>query len=181
MNSKIFTIFFLIALPNWVHAEKVEGARGTAFGKDHVFSLKAPQGWIIDTESAAGSGVGFVFYPTGTSWKSSKIVLYARARIKDETVQTVAQQVLYTVSDFKSHGSPNYKVDTQQQHILPNKKSVTVVSYSGDQWKNYEMVAYIEERKTINLLVMNAKSEEEFQKNLPIFYNILDSYQFIQD
>lgn len=174
-------VFFLSVLCATAHAEKAEGARGTAFGFDHAFSMKAPAGWMVDTESAADAGVGLVFYPVGSSWKDSDAVLYVRGRPKDLEVQTVDQQIDYTLNDFRSHGSPKYRVDSSAERTLPSGKNAKVVFYTGDRWGNLEVVGYVSERKTINFLVMNARSAAAFEKALPVFYEILESYQFIRD
>jgi hypothetical protein len=114
------------------HAEKTEGARGTAFGADHAFSMKAPAGWIVDTESGASAGVGLVFYPAGRTWRDSEVVLYVRGRPKDDEVRSIDHQVEYTVKDFRSNGSPNYKIDSSVERTLPNTRTAKVVFYSGE-------------------------------------------------
>jgi hypothetical protein len=162
-------------------SEIVEAARGIAFGVDHVFSLKAPVGWVVDTESAVSSGVGLVFYPVGKTWRNSDVVLYVRGRPKNNEVQTTDQQVEYTLNDFRKNGDPQYRVDSSTERSLPNGKTVKVVFYAGDKWENFEVGGYFEERKTINFLIMNARSKAVFDASLPVFYEILDSYQFVRD
>jgi hypothetical protein len=178
---RLTLVLLLAAISGASHAEKAEGARGTAFGVDHAFSMKAPSGWIIDTESAAAAGVGLVFYPVGKSWKNSEVVLYVRGRPKDIDVQTIDQQVDYTLNDFRSNGSPQYRVESSTERAVTSGRTAKVVSYAGDRWGNLEVVGYVAERKTINFLVMNARSKAAFEASLPVFYEILDSYQFIRD
>lgn len=178
---RLLLVLLLAAISSASYAEKAEGVRGTAFGVDHAFSMKAPSGWIIDTDSAAAAGVGLVFYPVGKSWKSSEVVLYVRGRPKDIDVQTIDQQVDYTLNDFHSHGSPQYRVESFTERAVTSGRTAKVVSYAGDQWGHFEVVGYVAERKTINFLVMNARSKATFEASLPVFYEILDSYQFIRD
>jgi hypothetical protein len=179
MKLSFFCIVTLMLTAFSANAEMLEGVRGTAYGKDHVFSLKAPSGWILDTESGSNEGSGLVFYPVGSTWKNSDVALYVRVLSKqDSKYQTVKQLVELTLQDFQCNGSPNYHIDSQEERTLLNARKAKVVAYSGDQWGNFEIVGYVNERKSINFLVMNARSKESFKAALPIFYEILDSYKF---
>lgn len=53
--------------------------------------------------------------------------------------------------------------------------------YQGDQWGNYEAVAYFEEDKTINMIVFNSHSKSAFDASLAQFYELVSSYVFISD
>ncbi|KAF0205774.1 MAG: hypothetical protein FD173_719 [Gallionellaceae bacterium] len=169
-----------ISTSNFVYAEKVEGARGTAhgYGSDHVFSLKAPTGWIVDTESGAQSRIGLVFYPVGKAWGNSETRMYAQAVPKSANIQTIDQLVKFTLSDLHTHGSPNSKAKSVASHQLSDDRIAKVVFYSGDQWGNFEAVGYIDEQDAINIFVLNARNRDAFDAALPVFYEILESYKF---
>jgi len=66
--AEIVCIIFLgfISIPVEVLAEIVEGGVGLAYGKDHAYFLKAPPGWMLDTESGAEQGIFAAFYPKGS-------------------------------------------------------------------------------------------------------------------
>jgi hypothetical protein len=179
MKLSFFCIVILVLTTFSANAEILEGERGTAYGKDHIFSLKAPSGWLIDTESGSNRGLGLVFYPVGSTWKNSDVAIYVRGLSKkDSKYQTVNQLVEFTLQDFQQNDSPNYHIDSQEERTLLNDRKAKVVAYSGDQWENFEIVGYVNERKSINFLVMNARNKESFKSALPFFYEILDSYKF---
>ncbi len=105
--------------------------------------------------------------------------MYAKGVSKKESGYTSEQDVIeYTLNDFHNNGSPNYRVDTKKEHSIENHKKAVVVFYEGDQWGNYEAVGYLNEEKSINFLVMSAKTKKVFEESLPAFYEVLESYQF---
>ena len=53
--------------------------------------------------------------------------------------------------------------------------------YTGDQWGNFEAAGYIEEKKTINFVVLSARNKVAFESSLDAFRSILRSYIFISD
>lgn len=180
-SARQFLLLLALTLVSVVksEAEIVEGSRGTAYGLDHIFSLKAPNGWFIDTESCASWGVGFCFYPTNTSLADSSVVMYARGVSKKDANYKSEQDVIeFTLNDFHNNGSPNYHVEMRSDHKIANDRNAVIVYFSGDQWGNYEAVGYLNEAKSINFLVMSAKSKEAFDQSVPAFYQVLESYQF---
>lgn len=174
---QVLVLTIILGASSYTYADKVEGARGTAYGADHAFSLKAPAGWIVDTESGAQARIGLVFYPVGKTWSNSDAVMYARASPKDIKIQTIDQQVKLTLMDLQLHGSPNSKAEPVADRRISDNRIARIVFYSGDQWGNFEAVGYIDELKTINFLVLNARNRAAFETALPFFYDIIESYK----
>jgi len=150
------------------------------YGKDHAFAMTAPKGWVLDNKSGVGQGLHQVFYPLGYSWASSPVIAYSRARSKDAQIQTIEDQVADTLNDFKST-SPNIKAEAVEAIPLKEGKIAKVFHFTGDQWNNYEAVAYIDEKKTINFVVLSSRSKEWFDKAQTAFRGIMESYTFISD
>ena len=86
-------IILSLAIPSLATADVIAEGAGIIYGKDHVFSLKAPRNWALDNTSAVKSGLHAVFFPTGSTWAESKVVAYARARPIDKEVQSVNDAV----------------------------------------------------------------------------------------
>jgi hypothetical protein len=63
----------------------------------------------------------------------------------------------------------NLKIDDQH--------TAKIYWFKGDSFGGLEAVAYIEEAKTINFVVLNARSAKAFQAALPAFTEIVKSYQ----
>jgi len=93
---------FLALAP--VPASITEEGGGIVYGQDHVFSLKAPKGWMLDNESGASQGAHAVFYQKGGSWEKSAVVAYANARPRNNEVKTADDAAKAVVEDFTPMG-----------------------------------------------------------------------------
>lgn len=170
----------LVAAGATACAGAIDEGLGIVYGDDHVFSLRAPQGWVLDNSSGVSQGVHAAFYPEGETWKTSPSVAYARARTRTAQVSSAEDQVRETVREFHEAGSPNYKAE-KSADIEAEGKKAAVYHFSGDKWGNSEAVAYFVEDKTINFIVFNARDDATFRKYLPAFGELVKSYRYIGD
>ncbi len=67
---------------------------GIVYGDNHAFALSAPPGWVLDNESGVSQGLHAVFYPAGSSWSDSQVVMYANVVQKTATRDSTLPQVL---------------------------------------------------------------------------------------
>src|SRR5271154_2921019 len=69
---------------------------GLVYGKNHAFWVVAPKGWVLDNQAGVDQGLYAVFYPKGSSWKKSPVVMYANTTFKGvkghETFQKVIEE-----------------------------------------------------------------------------------------
>ena len=116
-----------------------------------------------------------VFYPKGETWSESPVIIYGRATSIAEagSVKHLAER---TVNGFRKNGSPNYSSEAQAPLTLPSGQKAELYQFSGDQWGNYEAVAYFQETDTINFLVFNSQTKETFEKFIEDFRQIVSSY-----
>ena len=170
----VFLFAFLISQS---FAEITPLGTGMLFGDNHSFYLNAPKGWVLDTESGSNQGLHMMFYPEDKTWSSSPVIAYGRSETKDTQTQNVEDQVRFIVQNFKDNGSPNYKATRQPSTKLPNGYKAEIYFYEGDQWGNFEAVAYFDEKETINFLVYNARDKQAFDQNISAFYSILHTYK----
>jgi hypothetical protein len=176
---RIFAVVVLVlaAFVSDVYAGITEQGIGMLFGSDHAFYITAPKGWVLDNQSGVSQGLPMVFYPIGQTWKDSPVIVYGRSIPKDSQIKSIPDQVNETVEDFRTHGNPNYKAELKSSLALPNGLQVALYHFEGDQWCNYEAVGYIEEDKTINYLVFNARTKQAFDKYITSFPEFLSSYK----
>lgn len=182
--KKILSLLLLLGLSSVSllgRAEKLGGACGIVTNPGHAFSMTAPKGWIIDSESGTKFRIGLVFYPVGTEWGKGDVMLYVRTRPKIGAVKTIDQQIEYTLNDYHSHGHPNYKLEEKTTYKLSNGTLATIAKFSGDSWNNHEMIGYFDEENVINFLVLNARNKTAFDTSQNTFFQILDSYRYVTD
>ena len=172
---RILTVIALLISVSAV-ASVTEGGRGMLFGGDHVFAVTAKSGWVLDNQSGVSQGLHMVFYLKGFEWSNSPVIIYGRA-VSTSEVPTIKLQIEHTISDFHSSGSPNYSSKEQAPLILANGRKAEIYYFFGDKWGNYEAVAYFKEADTINYLVFNSKTENNFFKYISDFRQIVYSYK----
>ncbi len=173
----VSTALFVILMVCSATIAATEQGTGMLFGSDHAFYISAPDGWILDNRSGANQGLHMVFYPVGETWANSPVMAYGQSVPKSADIKSVADQVENTVKKFHTNGNPKYRAEQKPPLSLPDNKEAVIYYFQGDQWGNFEAAGYIEENKTINFLVFNARTKEVFDKNIPSFYKLLSSYR----
>lgn len=181
MRKKLFCMLAVIACAQHVSALIQESGLGIIYGTNYAFSLKAPEGWVLDTESGVTQGVQAVFYPVGSSWKDSTVVAYARSRPRTEEISSVEDVVKEVVNTFHREGSPNYQAKKRKSITTKSGKKGEMYTFSGDEWGNIEAVVYFAEEKTFNYVVLNSRNSADFEKSLESFEALAISYIYMGD
>lgn len=169
-------ILLAIIISSNTNATVTEGGEGMLFGENHAFKITAASGWVLDNESAVDQGIHMAFYPMNETWAESPVIMYGRS-ISTNQIPGIKLLVEQTVREFHGNNSPNYKYEKQDIIKLSGGKKAEIYHYSGDKWGNYEAVAYVQEKDTINFIVFNARKRESFDKYLNDFYEAVRSYQ----
>ena len=161
---------------------QTDGGGGLVYGKDHMFAIKAPKGWVLDNVSGIKEGLYSVFYPEGSSWKSGAVVMYVNTvpldQSKKETVDSVIE---YDLGAYKKH-SPSVSIESADPLATRRENHKAVVKhFSGDRDNNYEAVAYVGETKVVVMLVLTARTKGDFQSSLRAFKELVASYFLISD
>jgi hypothetical protein len=180
--KRIPVLLLLALLPCMAFPGITEEGVGILFGEGHAFSVQAPPGWVLDNESGVKHGLHAVFYHVGQTWKDARVIAYARGGTKSDEMPDIPSLVQFNVDRFQKNGSPNYKAEfTKTIETSDGKRKVQIYFFEGDAWGNYEAAGYIEEKKTINFVVLSCKSKELFEAALPSFESLVASYLFISD
>ena len=151
---------------------------GILYGDDHVFSLTAPSGWILDNTSGVSQGLHAVFYPVGGSWQNSKAVMYAKGSSKDLAKnQTIQDFMSYDSAQFVAHRKPARIVDAAPITLADGRTAcVRRFLYSQN-----EIIAYIDEPKIVAMIILTARSSDDCQAAVPQFYELVKSYSYLGD
>ena len=172
-------IVLFVALATNVKADIVLGGRGVVFGEGYVFSLKAPGGWMLDSESGVGDGFHAVFYPEGSNWKNGIVVCYPQAHEKTAVLMTADDVAKDRIKDYRENGSPNYTGELVKVVKSDHGETARIYHFKNDQWGNIEAVAYFEQRKTINYVTMSSRDARAFTNALSAFDELVKSYVYI--
>jgi len=180
-HLKLLFVLFLISISSLssrvTFAEDDLGG-GIVYGDDNAFFIKAPDGWVLDNEAAASNGLHAVFYPKGSSWEKGTVVMYANTAHKSiKANESLDILINKDLDRFKSH-SPDVKI-IDAGKVKIGKKEAIIKKFLGDKWGNHEAVAYIDEPKTISLLVITSRNKKEFDASYSSFIELVKSYGFI--
>lgn len=160
-------------------AGQTPGAAGIVYGRDHAFAVKAPTGWVLDNSSGREQGLHAVFYPKDETWASAKTVMYANAASKSVPGQrTIEELMAYDLEQFRRR-APNVSVTPSTAIKTGDDRTAVVRKFEGDQYGNFEAVAYIDEKTVVVLLVLSARTKDGLEKAYPAFEELVRSYQFM--
>jgi hypothetical protein len=173
----IWTLFFLATPAQKCFADQILEGFSVVHGKEFAFEIKAPRGWVLDNEAAKVQGLNLVFYPTGTSWETSKAVIYVRVRSNDANVRNIDGQVEDTLRSFRAGGSPNVSVKYVKTLTTQDASKAKIYHYSGDKFGNFEAAAYIQAKGSIHFITLSARDQESFQRALSAFNSVVTSYE----
>ncbi|HEV3209874.1 MAG TPA: hypothetical protein VGY91_06375 [Chthoniobacterales bacterium] len=176
-NLLVWTKLFLATSAPLCFADQILEGYSVISGKEFAFEVKAPVGWVLDNEAARQQGLNLVFYPTGTNWQTSKVVIYVRVRSNDANVRNIEAQVDDTLRNLRATGSPNASVKYVKTLTTQDASKAKVYYYSGDKFGNFEATAYIQAKGTIHFLTLSARDQDTFQRALSAFNSVVTSYE----
>ena len=181
----LFTVFFgLVGIPAFAQSPteaKKDGDSCIMYGEDHVFAIKLPQGWVVNPEIGKRLGLHAVMYPEDSSWRDSVVTMYSSFVHKRKDTNTLKAIIEEDIAGYRKE-SANLKIkDVASIPVGDGKERAVVKYFSGDSGGNFDAVAYIEENKVVVTLVLNSRTEKDFQSALPAFRQLVGSYRFISE
>ena len=178
MKTFRILLIVLLGLSMSVLGQKPDNTDGTIFvGRNFSFALKEPAGWVMNGEVAKSQDLEAVFYPTGSSWKNSVVVMYARVINKNEEQPTVQKVISNDVDDFMKLSKESTVADSPTLETRDKKKGISKVFYDAAN-KNYECVTFIDEPKVVVIIAVSSRDKNEYEKAQPAFKALVSSYFF---
>ncbi len=165
------------ALGAAIPAADEDGHGGIVYGDKHAFMVQAPSGWVLDNSSGVGQGLHAVFYPVGSTWADSEVVMYVNTVARQDD-QTLSDFIAWEQAEFRKH-SPDLAIATLDPVVTEHGTRAELRQLTGDQHGNHEAIAYIGEDATFVMIVLSAKSGPLFEEALPAFRGLVKSYTFI--
>jgi hypothetical protein len=150
---------------------------GMLHGKNHVYSLTAPKGWVLDNEAWAEAGIHAVFYPRGSSASGKKV---AYTRFFAPHPKGVAARADEDLADFLRE-NPRA---TSANHAPMKTRfglNVAIRSVHGDNRGNDEWLAYVEAPTGVIFIAMVAKDPKDFEALRQPFNELVTSCSWITD
>lgn len=173
-SALAFALATCLTAPSWAE----DGGGGIVHGDDHAFVVQAPDGWVLDNKSGVGQGLHAVFYPVGSSWEGSDVVMYVNTARREGPHQNLAELIEFNERRIRSQ-SPHVTVEELPDVATSTGRTFAVRRYTGDRWGNFESVAYLEEETVLVLIALTARSQELYDASQAAYAALLREYQFV--
>lgn len=172
---KRLLLILLVALSISLRAQTTGG--GIIYGKDHVYALAAPKGWIMDNKAGVFQGLHAVFYPVGSSWVGGKTIMYTNFISIDSTV-ALKDFIDADIKDFRRNG--NEKITFKEDFSVKDVSfTVYYFEYTADNIRAYEYIAYTRAKTGVMTLVLHTLSKKDLKKNHNKLKELAETYLWI--
>ena len=172
-RHRILTLALLAGSAFALPAQQGLGASGIIYGPDHMFSVTAPPGWVLDNQAGRGQGLYAVFYRAGESWRSGEAVMYVNTS-KSGVDSVMRQDSLRFMNRY-----PGLRVTARAAIRTNDSVTALVRQFVGDSSGNVEAVAYVPAAAMTPMIVLTARTQQAFESALPAFVALVKSYRFI--
>ena len=160
----------------------VRAEDGYVYGDNHCFYFSAPTGWVADHISGRNQGLAFVFYPKGSSWADATTTIYARVADKTAGLKDPKDQVARTLQQFRTeYQSPDIKAQRVGTAKAATGAVAEIYRFTGDKLGNSELVAYFNEKRTINFFVMSSRDAKDLDRSRKALEELARSYREGED
>ncbi len=184
-NMKKLAFFIIsllaVALPCLAGSGPDTMNSGIIYGDNHAFTLSAPDEWVLDNSSGLKQGLHAVFYPKGSSWEKASAVMYANVCVCKKSNQTLQDFIEHELKVFREQDRGNVDMVDGKTLTTQDGRKAVVKHLTGDQYGNYESIAYIEESKVFIMIVLSSKSRKDYESSLHPFQELVKSYFFIAE
>ena len=158
------------------------------YGKELSLLLCAPQGWVLDNQVLADKGIYATFYRRQFSYEEAEAgatLMYVNVKSKFGPAETAAAMMKLDAEKTKSE-SPHLVIQRGAPISIPASKghkarSVPVQRFLNDYGGGYEAVAYVEDERTVTLIVISSVSKQLLTQDYPSFVKLVESYVPMKD
>ena len=176
MKSPFVVCLALLFLPAGVPGQEKYPA-GIVHGPKAGFNITAPEGWVLDTESAKGQDMPCVLYPKGSSWADAKTGMYAK--VASPEWEGVNAFVAMAIKEMKAkHGTPKEKIasgKTKDGHDYFINEYPATKTYS--QW---ERVGYVQLPQGVAYIVLTSRDKPSYQKDSGALEKVLKTLVYVE-
>jgi len=179
MQTRLLLMFLCIWSMNIAQIKTPEKSDSSVIlrGTDYAFSFSIPHGWILDTlERATMTASKAVLYTNDTTFALDGIVI-ATATKKIEGKETLNNLLRYFAKQDSEFTPPVKRVVALSIATRDKKTAIIRDRIGGNGYMS--AVAYIDDKNTVTVITLWRKTEVEFNKSIPAFNEVVQSYSSI--
>jgi hypothetical protein len=150
---------------------------GIVYGPKAAFNISAPEGWVLDNQAGVQQGMPCVLYPKGSSWADAKTIIYAK--IASTQFEDVEKFVAMAIKEMKDrHGTPKEKIESGKTH---DGRPYFINEYPATKtYSQWERVAYVQLPKAVAYIVLSARDESSYRKDVPALTEVLKTFLYLE-
>ena len=140
-------------------AEPDAKAEGCIFdGPKFAWIIPSPDGWTLSCISDEHPEVPIALWPSGSTWRTARVVMYINPTSRGAVDQTLADFVAQEVKQFEQRNPTVTVVPGAPVETGSDGKAI-VRHITGDRWGNVESIAYIDTTGPFAVVVLSAKDQ----------------------
>ena len=142
------------------------------------FFIDTPKDWIIDRQVGEQLGTCCVFYPKGSTWGDSTVVMYPSIVKKGPGKQSAREFMESDLAEFRKH-DPGMSYEDAEDFPLKLKRVARIRMFYDVNHGSSEAVAYVEEEKIIAVVVVSSKTKKDLKEAIPLLQSALETYTYM--
>ena len=181
LKTRRYFFFLLLAatcfLTPLLNSAEEKFAGGIVYGPKAAFSIKAPEGWVLDNSAGAEQGLPCVLYPKGSTWADASTIIYAK--IASTQFEDVNAFVAMAIKEMKDqHGLPKEKIESGKTH---DGRPYFINEYPAtERYSQWERVAYVQLPKAVAYIVFSARDEASYRKHATALTEVLKTFVYLE-
>ena len=150
---------------------------GLAYFSDSSFWFDIPSDWQPDHSKGKEIGVPLVLYPKGTTWDSAPSIMYINSASKKDGL-TFDQVIASDIKKFHARSSHFSVRSSTPLKTKDGKTAIIKEMATGLKQQPYESIAYIDEKKSVSMMILSSMNEKELERTRSVFKKMVESYSF---
>lgn len=157
---------------------KAHADSGLAYFSESSFWFDIPSDWQPDHSKGKEIGVPLVLYPKGTTWDSAPSIMYINSISKKDGL-TFEKAIASDIKKFQARSSHFSVRSSTPLKTKDGKTAIIKEMETGQKQQPFESIAYIDEMKSVSMMILSSMNEKEFQRTRSIFKKMVESYSFL--
>jgi hypothetical protein len=179
MKNKIFSIsLILIAFVGVNIFAQDNLAGGIIYGENWAFAVKAPDGWIMDSNSLAQQGIYGLFYEEGKRFGSqynTPIIYIVPFPLTNATDDELTRFATNDINGYIANGSKVERIN----RIYENRENLYITYNVVLPNGRYECFVFTRYTDLCLILILDANNEQQRNELLPKMVDIINSISFM--
>jgi len=140
------------------------------------FYVRAPLGWMLDSETGKTDGILAAIYRAGESWRTGQSVMYANLITLRSASESGFLAGVASAADDWLRRAGDAVITPLESIVAEDGSRATVKRFESPKQSAFEAVAYFHHGRAAPILVMTARSKKEFDRAFPDFVQLVKSY-----